>query len=75
MSQAKKRGRGYISQGERASRPLADWRYFKSAEHGGSFMALSAWSAYIRGNAKNQKPNRYPAGHIHKAFYISSDQK
>jgi hypothetical protein len=45
------------------------------AEHGGSFMALLAWSAYIKGNAKNQKLNRYPAGRIHKASYIFSGQK
>jgi hypothetical protein len=60
--------------GERAARPLANWGYFKLAEHGSSFMALSAWSAYIRGSAKNQKPNRYPSGRIHKASYIFSGQ-
>ena len=56
--------------GEQAARPLANWGYFKLAEHGSSFMALSAWSAYIRGSGENQKPNKYPVGRTHTLAYI-----
>jgi hypothetical protein len=53
-----------------ASRPLVDWGHRKLAERGGSLMALSALSAYIRGSGENQKPNKYPVGRTHTPAYI-----